>query len=81
MRSKSRAPYRGAASRNKPLRGPTAFCEKHQRRYELYRGCGVCETERPAPGQTDAEKAAQRAHLDRVWAAIGVDAAKERTDG
>ena len=81
MRSKSRAPYRGAASRNKPLRGPTAFCEKHHRRYELYRGCGMCETERPASAQTEAEEAARRAHHDRIQAAVDAGAAKGRTDG
>lgn len=42
-------------------RGPTDICPKHQRRYELYRGCGECEAEKPrAPGPSEAELAERK---------------------
>lgn len=81
MPAKKPAHYRGAASRNRPLRGATGYCEKHRRRYELYRGCGECECEMPRPELTEAERIARRIHQERVQAAIDAGHAKEQTNG
>lgn len=57
----------GPGGRPPQYRGPTGFCEKHQRKYELYLGCGACYAERPpAPGPSEEEKAAQKKRLDRI---------------
>jgi hypothetical protein len=57
--------------RRPQFRGATAYCEKHRRRYELYRGCGDCEVAKlpPAPPSGE-EQAAQRAHRERIQGAV-----------
>lgn len=59
------------ARRPVQYRGRTSYCDKHNRRYEWYRGCGACESERPLPAPPSAEeKAAKQAHSERIRGAI-----------
>lgn len=59
------------ARRPVQYRGRTAYCDKHSRRYEWYRGCGDCEVAKaPPPAHASEDVAARRAHNDRIAAAV-----------